>query len=765
MSRNIQFMPMAPPPLVVATIPPTQQLQVVGNKLVNAQGQTTILRGFSFSSPETRPVQTSTFYESIATTIAGLAARAGANFVRLPLNQAAWLGTVTNAGISGAPYRAAMATLAAQVRALGLYVVVDDHWNDPQATGSFTPTAAAQQVMANRDGTGGTTDSRAFWTSVANAFKSDTGILFDLYNEPHDITWTQWRDGGAAQTTYVSDASGNQTFSWSTAGMQELIDRVRAAGATNVCIANGIGWANALGEHEYDTTGSPSLGWLSHKPTDPINQLMAGCHLYSGQPYSSATVAADQPFSATAAAAVLTVAASYPVLIGEYGDKVGSLIPYAPALLAWAERNGLSHAAWTFNTFGDAENVLLTAYNDSAQPYEVVTNAGEGAFVLPYIRARRNVTQASTNISGGKPIFASSSQGSAVTGITQRLWLGNDWQSVGYPADVSLDLSTVPAAQRTQIALAFSTANYIADSAITAGDNYRAFGAYVLQGNAGAGGGSVPSTGWIDLVTVTGNLRRSRSHKLLFASGVGATPYNWLRIHFTAGTPSDIYVDASLAQLDVSDASSGVYDSILHIGDSIMTQEVRADNTGYGAYLKTYRSDVWPLLEILGAPGTLSVDFWVGGQYRTQWVQYLNETACHHVYIAFGTNDGGGNLSPATDPATFDTAMRGLINDCLSRGLRPIVPTIPWSTNSQRNTNVTLLNAKLAQIYTDYGGALVHGPDWWTFFQVGVLTTDEIHPVDNYPKCAQELARVLSLRLFPGASADSWTPPTIDLAS
>ena len=740
----------------------SQVLQVSGNKLVNSQGQTVILRGFSFSSTETRPVQTSTFYEPIAPTIAGLGARAGANFMRIPLNQAAWLGTVTNAGISGAPYRSAIVNLVAQVRAYGLYALVDLHWNDPQPTASFTPNAAAQQVMANRDATGGTTDSRAFWTSVANTFKSDTGVIFDLYNEPHDITWAQWLSGGATQTNYLSDASGTLAFSWTTAGMQELLNAVRATGATNVCVANGIGWANALGQDEYDTTGNPSLGWLSHKPTDATGNLMAGCHLYSGQPYSSIPATADQPFSTTAAAAVLTVAASYPVLIGEYGDKVGSLIPYAPALLEWAERNGLSHAAWTFNNFGDPENVLLTAYNASTQPYEVVPNAGEGAFVLPYIRARRRITIPNTNISAGQPIFASSSTGSAVTRITQSNWDGNDWRSSGYPASVSLDLSAVTASKRTNIALAMSNSNYQGDSSTFVSPTYSAWSDYKIQGNAGAGGGSVPGSGWVDILSVTGNKQRSRSHRLLFAAAVGGTPYNWLRVLFTAGNSQNDpgNSDASLNLLDVSDVSAGNYSSWFMMGDSILSQTVRADGTGFGAAYKSRYSGFPALFEINGAPGYKASDFASGGSYNTQWLAYLNGTACQNVYIAFGTNDASPGVA-----ATFDSNMRELINNCLSHGLIPWVPTIPWSTNSTRNTNATPLNAKIAQIYTDYGGVVFKGPDWWTFYQSGILTSDEIHPVDHYPEVAAELARVLGLRALPGASADNWTPPTIDLSA
>ena len=34
-----------------------------------------------------------------------------------------------------------------------------------------------------------------FWRSVAARFRDDSGVVFDLYNEPHDISWGCWRDG------------------------------------------------------------------------------------------------------------------------------------------------------------------------------------------------------------------------------------------------------------------------------------------------------------------------------------------------------------------------------------------------------------------------------------------------------------------------------------------------------------------------------------------------------------------------------------------
>jgi len=48
----------------------------------------------------------------------------------------------------------------------------------------------------------------------------DPALLFDLYNEPHDISWSCWRYGCATPD------------GWQTAGMETLVNVVRSAGAT-----------------------------------------------------------------------------------------------------------------------------------------------------------------------------------------------------------------------------------------------------------------------------------------------------------------------------------------------------------------------------------------------------------------------------------------------------------------------------------------------------------------------------------------------------
>ena len=62
----------------------------------------------------------------------------------------------------------------------------------------------------------------AFWTSVANTFKDDPAVVFDLFNEPYPDratsttaqAWTCWRDGGTCPG-----------IGYEVAGMQDLARR------------------------------------------------------------------------------------------------------------------------------------------------------------------------------------------------------------------------------------------------------------------------------------------------------------------------------------------------------------------------------------------------------------------------------------------------------------------------------------------------------------------------------------------------------------
>ncbi|MBN1655719.1 MAG: glycoside hydrolase family 5 protein [Deltaproteobacteria bacterium] len=131
------------------------------------------------------------------------------NVIRYSLNQGFWLKGHADYNPLYEAYvdRAVQWTLQE-----GLAVILDLHWTS----------TAGQTNMADQQ-------SLSFWTQVATKYKNDGRIMFELYNEPHDIDTNTWLNGG-----------GNY------AGMQQMYDAVRAAGANNIVMVGGLDWAYDL---------------------------------------------------------------------------------------------------------------------------------------------------------------------------------------------------------------------------------------------------------------------------------------------------------------------------------------------------------------------------------------------------------------------------------------------------------------------------------------------------------------------------------------
>lgn len=158
-----------------------------------------------------------------------------ANTVRIPLNEECWLGLSTiDPAYAGANYINAVKDLVAKVKAHGMTPVVELHWTYGQYTGNSAGCsdvhASCQKPMPDMQYT------PSFWASVANTFKNDGTVVFDLFNEPYPDratstttqAWQCWRDGGSCPG-----------IGYEVAGMQDLVDSVRGTGATNLILAGG----------------------------------------------------------------------------------------------------------------------------------------------------------------------------------------------------------------------------------------------------------------------------------------------------------------------------------------------------------------------------------------------------------------------------------------------------------------------------------------------------------------------------------------------
>lgn len=314
-------------------------VQVSGNTLVDGSGRPMRLVGVDRSGTEFACVQGWGIFDgpSDAASVAAIASW-HADAVRVPLNEDCWLGiNGAPAMYSGTAYQQAILDYTSKLHAHGLFTIVDLHWNAPG-----TQQSKGQQPMADADHAPG------FWTSVATAFKNDPMAIFDLYNEPHIDTsnamttdpWTCWRDG-CTITTPDSPVTG----SYPSAGMQDLVNAVRKAGATNVLMLGGLAWSDDLS------------GWLSHAPTDPLDQMTASFHLYN---FNSCI---DQSCWTMV---IEPLAAMYPVVTGEMGENDcahGFIDTYMP----WADMHGVSYLGWTWNVWNcNSGPALITDYDGGA---------------------------------------------------------------------------------------------------------------------------------------------------------------------------------------------------------------------------------------------------------------------------------------------------------------------------------------------------------------------------------------------------------------
>ena len=162
-------------------------LHVSGNGLLDSTGSTVVLRGVNRSGSEYQCIHGYGFFDGPSDN-ASIAAMATwhINAVRVPLNEDCWLGINNSpAAYSGAAYRSAITDYVDRLHAAGLVAILDLHW-----TAAGNAQSGGQQNMPDADHAG------TFWTSVATTFKGDSSSVFDLFNEPHVVSWTCWRYGG-----------------------------------------------------------------------------------------------------------------------------------------------------------------------------------------------------------------------------------------------------------------------------------------------------------------------------------------------------------------------------------------------------------------------------------------------------------------------------------------------------------------------------------------------------------------------------------------
>jgi len=325
-------------------------IRVDGNRLVDADGNTVILCGADTSGTEYACVQEHSIFdgdqEASPASIDAMQSW-GFNAARVELNESCWLGIQGVApSVSGAAYQEAIENYVDALQDAGMYVIIDMHWS---STGG-SKEATRQEPMPDE------TYAPEFWTSVADAFKNNPGVIFDLFNEPYPDRNRDTR--GAWECDLEGSAGGTCTgFKYRAAGMQQLLDAVRAAGATNVVMVGGPQYAGVLDR------------WSTYSPVDPLHQLAASIHIYWKNP--------EQPdwspcWSQSCWTGTLApLAETVPIVVGEFGELDCGDTLYPP-FLKFADQNGISYLAWAWFVGSCAgEPSLITSYDGTASDYGI----------------------------------------------------------------------------------------------------------------------------------------------------------------------------------------------------------------------------------------------------------------------------------------------------------------------------------------------------------------------------------------------------------
>ena len=287
-------------------------LKVEGSRLVTPDGREVWLQGLAVPSMEW-----SAAGENVLRSIGVGVEQWKANCIRLCLSEKFWAGKGPYQKDGGMAYRQLVADAVNATAGRGAYIVLDLHaYRAPQA------------VHAE------------FWREVAARYKDHPAVIFELLNEPHDISWEVWKTGGPVTDEKKSGEAlpenPQQLVRFPSIGMQGLVDVIRGTGAKNLIIAGGLDWG-------YDLSGVLN-GYALHDKGG--NGIMYSSHVY--------------PWKSDWQGKFLAVAAKYPVFIGEVGADIQRMdfIPperhedpatWVPDMLGVIQKHRLHWTAWCFH--------------------------------------------------------------------------------------------------------------------------------------------------------------------------------------------------------------------------------------------------------------------------------------------------------------------------------------------------------------------------------------------------------------------------------
>jgi endoglucanase len=188
----------------------------------------------------------------------------GANVIRIPFNQDFALN-----GSRGRPaedYLTALDTVIAWAARHGCYTLLDLQWLDATRVFGTTDGIKPNRVPPLPDAL-----SVTLWTTLARRYAEEPAVLFDLFNEPHDLISDDphgllgIHPGGLIAPIPGRRVGMMQWQPWA----RHLIAAIRAHHPLALIFVSGVGWA-------YDLRGMP----LADDTGAPLRNIVYSTHVY-----------------------------------------------------------------------------------------------------------------------------------------------------------------------------------------------------------------------------------------------------------------------------------------------------------------------------------------------------------------------------------------------------------------------------------------------------------------------------------------------------
>jgi len=324
------------------------ELHVDGSKLRNAYGEVFRLQGVNVASLEWTNTGDVQMLESLRVAIHDWKT----NVIRMPLSQDRWFGKAEGQSDDGRLYQMIVDEFVNYISENGVYVILDLHWSN---AGVWRENIGGHYMPDM--------NSLEFWKSVCAIYANHSAVLFDIYNEPHDVSWDVWKSGG-----WVTESEG---LSYESPGMQGLLNAIRSMGARNIIVAGGTDWGRNL------------RGIPQYKLDDPHGNVIYSTHIYPWHGHEE-----DWNWS------IGDVIGEYPILMGEFGSELPNLEYYAAwwspgadydpyvwadEILSYIQKHKLNWTAWDFHPYAGPCLIEDWTYTPTPHWGEFVKQALESA--------------------------------------------------------------------------------------------------------------------------------------------------------------------------------------------------------------------------------------------------------------------------------------------------------------------------------------------------------------------------------------------------